>query len=149
MQNCRLQLHSILIIWCLCHLWRCSRGRRKGTNSPNLTAWANYNKRTKWCILKMSASNWLSLRGVAKITAAEWSARAFICLLFCQSTFSVWQPWPALNSSSVGPAAGNVWSLLRKGSVWMSTAGPTSQESWSFFPLWHFSQAGPANRLHW
>lgn len=94
-----------------------------------------------------------------KITAADWIGLAFICLLFCQLTFCcllllLSSAAPAsfelqLCQPSAAPAAGNVWSLLRRGSVQMSTAGPTSQESWSFFPLWHFSRAGPANRLHW
>lgn len=84
---------------------------------------------------------------------------ACVCLLWRRSLcclLSLSSAAPAgfelqLCRPGAAPAAGNVWSLLkRRGSVRTSSAGPTSQESWSLFPpCGTFHKRGPANRLHW
>lgn len=84
---------------------------------------------------------------------------ACVCLLWRRSLcclLSLSSAAPAgfelqLCRPGAAPAAGNVWSLLkRRGSVRTSSAGPASQESWSLFPpCGTFHKRGPANRLHW
>lgn len=151
MRGCK-YIAGTLIAQCLCHLSPCSCGGvTAGANSLRWLTWqrkrncTTTKSKNQATTFKDTIVKTLPLYCCRKITAVGIPGLAFICLLLCQSTlcclllplssaasagFELRLRWP-----SAAPAAGNVWSLLRRGSVRMSTAGPTSQESWSFFPL--------------
>lgn len=109
----------------------------------NLSTQANYQKKRrgmeqsrlfKAAIVRLAflfppqqKSPWLieaSWRLFVYCFASQRCAVYFSSALLAQASFELQFPRP-----STVPAAGNVWSLLRRGSVQMSTAGPSSQES--------------------